>query len=681
MELFLLTIMRLAGLYMLYRLAISLYNLSPFHPLYKFPGPRLASMSYAYEAYYDFWLHGRYTRRIKAMHHKYGPIVRINPHELHCADPDMLDEIYAGGSRPRDKWEHYIAFITGPLSLSGFATISHDVHRVRKGAMARYFSRAQMLKLEGEICDFTVRTVDKMLRRARSGAFDVKEVLNCHTADIISQYCFGESMGFTDQEGFEPNFGTWVKSTLKTAYILRHIVRWVPGVGALANAAPYFARFKGENIRNIVDQQQVQIPRYIKRAISNKEDGRVFAELFDSPLLPESDKCMRRLAAEGFILLLAGTETTASTLSYIVYHLLSEPTKLRRLEAALEGIDLVNPKWTDLERVPYLWATIQEGLRLTPGIAHRSARKAPDEELVYNKGNFHYVVPKGTPIGMTAMIQNRDPTLFPIHMSSSPSAGCFPLDNRSTPSRRSCCHSAAEVGSASEWISHTVRYPSKWYSLPVLAVGLSPFGSLVLVYLRPSRLIRYAHSSVNGDAPWALVTGASDGIGRAFARQLAADGFNVVLHGRNHAKLSGVIAQLQLELSRQNNGYNNKSNPPPLDFAAIQQKLGSMNLTVLINNAGGGPVEPKFVPVSASLEAGMTANISLDALFPPTPDTRAPPDPDAQRTVSGNDPEHHGRPGVPPDRLVQRQQGLSHGRHPRVATGDADGRGGGGWQR
>ncbi|KAK8015798.1 benzoate 4-monooxygenase cytochrome P450 [Apiospora marii] len=412
MESLILIIMRLAGVFVLYRLAIALYNISPFHPLYKFPGPRLASMTYVYEAYYDLWLDGMYTRQIKAIHDKYGPIVRINPDELHCADPDMLDEIYAGGNRPRDKWEHYAGFMIGPLSLAGLATISHDIHRVRKGALARYFSRGQMLKLEGEVRDFVAHTVDKMLRRSGNGDFDVKEVFNCLTADIISQYCFGESMGFTDQKDFEPNFGTWVKSFLSTSYLIRHINMSIPGFGALANAAPYFMGLMGEDLRNVYDQQEVQIPRHISRAISNKDDGRVFAELLESPILPESDKYMRRLAGEGFTLLIAGTETTAATLSYIVYHLLSEPIVLKRLQASLEGIGLTYPKWTSLERVPYLWAVIHEGLRLTPGISHRSARKAPDEELVYKKGSTHYTIPKGTPIGMSSMIQNRHPTLF-----------------------------------------------------------------------------------------------------------------------------------------------------------------------------------------------------------------------------------------------------------------------------
>lgn len=84
-----------------------------------------------------------------------------------------------------------------------------------------------MLKLEAEVHDFTQRTCDKMLRT--EGRFDVKEAYNCYTADIISQYAFGEPMGFIDQEGWEPNFGSWVYvSALQTTLFPSLTMSWAP---------------------------------------------------------------------------------------------------------------------------------------------------------------------------------------------------------------------------------------------------------------------------------------------------------------------------------------------------------------------------------------------------------------------------------------------------------------------
>lgn len=37
-----------------------------------------------------------------------GPIVRINPNEVHCNDINFADEIYTVGARKRDKPQHQI---------------------------------------------------------------------------------------------------------------------------------------------------------------------------------------------------------------------------------------------------------------------------------------------------------------------------------------------------------------------------------------------------------------------------------------------------------------------------------------------------------------------------------------------------------------------------------------------
>lgn len=54
-----------------YLISLALYRLF-FHPLAKFPGPRLAAITRYYEAYYDLWKGGMYIFKIKEMHDKYG---------------------------------------------------------------------------------------------------------------------------------------------------------------------------------------------------------------------------------------------------------------------------------------------------------------------------------------------------------------------------------------------------------------------------------------------------------------------------------------------------------------------------------------------------------------------------------------------------------------------------------
>lgn len=73
--------------------------------------------------------------------------------------------------------------------------------------------------------------------------------------------------------------------------------------------------------------------------------------------LPDGEKTVKRLSAEGQVLVIAGTETTAWTLSVITFYLLSNPPMLRRLRDELDQVAAESSEpatCTRLEKLPYL---------------------------------------------------------------------------------------------------------------------------------------------------------------------------------------------------------------------------------------------------------------------------------------------------------------------------------------
>ena len=53
-----------------------------------------------------------------------------------------------------------------------------------------------------------------------------------------------------------------------------------------------------------------------------------------------------------------------------------------------------------------------------------------------------------------------------------------------------------------------------------------------------------------GKDSWAVVTGSTDGIGKALALELAARGFNIALISRDSQKLANVAKEIQLKHKR-----------------------------------------------------------------------------------------------------------------------------------
>lgn len=94
--------------------------------------------------------------------------------------------------------------------------------------------------------------------------------------------------------------------------------------------------------------------------------------------------------------------------------------------------------------------------------------------------------------------------------------------------------------------------------------------------------------SFGPEGSWAVITGASDGLGKEFALQLARSGFNILLVSRTASKL---IA-LEEEITSKNPSVQTKSlamdyaQNDDADFETLKAAVNELDVAVLINNVG-----------------------------------------------------------------------------------------------
>lgn len=384
-----------------------------FSPISYIPGPKLAALSWGYEFYYDVVLGGQYVFKIIDLHKQYGPIIRINPLEIHIADKTFFNTLYTGPSHRRDKWAFYAKQFGADDSV--FSTVDHELHRLRRAALNPFFSAAKVRELQPIIesqVNNVLRRFGKHARSPKKEPLDLVVVFSAFTNDVINEYAFGRSERLVD----EPDFGirridsifrgTYIGTiakhmpwSLRVLDVLPEAVteRWVPG----------FDEFN--HLRRTI-RAQITSMKNGKRIEYDAGHGTIFHDLLRSSILPESEKAVGRLAQEGQVLNQGGTLTTSSALCIAAFHLLDQPRCLEKLRAELFHA-LPDPEGSvsiaDLQQLPYLGAVVKESLRLGfGGTGTRLGRVAPEETLRYvektGDGEKLWIIPPGTPVGMTS---------------------------------------------------------------------------------------------------------------------------------------------------------------------------------------------------------------------------------------------------------------------------------------
>jgi cytochrome P450 len=396
----------------------------------------LAAATQWYETYYEMFHHGggMFTKHIKELHAQYGPIVRINPWELHIDDPEYYETIYAP-SAPFDKLQVFENRFGVPSAT--FSTSDHAVHRKRRAALSPFFSKSRIQTRE----PFLQQLIDTISRRleaenaGQTSPVALNRVFACFTADSILSLAFGEEPRFIQTPTWQTPFTRAMDALVQST----HLNSQFPFMVSLMNAVPDSLLLLSPSFGPIVEFRRVRpfAPVVFSRDLVLMESQSLnqrIARLFDSPnpkaegkishsgnktvfevlldsSLPPTELTQTRLQHESVSIVGAGFDTTREILAIITYHVLANPDITRKLRDELRSA-IPDPKqipsWAQLQQLPYLSACIEEGLRIGFGVVQRSPRIAPTA-LMYGK----YTIPSGTPVSQDTYHMHTNEHVFP----------------------------------------------------------------------------------------------------------------------------------------------------------------------------------------------------------------------------------------------------------------------------
>ncbi|KAK7743643.1 hypothetical protein SLS62_010546 [Diatrype stigma] len=427
------------------------YNLW-LHPLRKFPGPvlqRASTLPWAIR--HGFGNQAFHTQRL---HERYGPVVRLGPNHLSFTDPRAWREIMFAvgcqyGHRVGDEAKAAGNTGSGSSSSTGGSEMpkaatfvkniraiptsiinaDRDEHSRFRRALSHGFSDAAMRQQEPLIA----RYVDLLLRRlheicsknddddnssssddGKKGEGEGKKTktktktplnieawYNYATFDIVGELVFGHPFGCLERSDYHPwiafifgsvRAGAW---TVALSYVgLGEVVQWVWSLGGLLAFA--------EMNRYIHEMLESRLRRGEEGGAGGARD-----DLFEGLVRrrEEWNLSFEKLGSNAFILVLAGSETTATTLSGATYLLLTHPAALAALarevrSAFASAADITLGAVSGSggggggggAKLPYMLAALNEALRLYPPVTSGLVRVVPaGGELIAG----HYV-PGGT---------------------------------------------------------------------------------------------------------------------------------------------------------------------------------------------------------------------------------------------------------------------------------------------
>src|SRR5271156_4833668 len=352
-------------LYIVYLATDVIYNLY-FHPLRRIPGPKvwiafpiLRHLTAA---------RGMLEKEMRRLHETHGEVVRFSPYEVSFITAQAWKDIYGHGHKqlPRSA----VRDVGRPVDI--VSANDEDHARFRK-ALSPAFSEKGLRDQEPLLNVYIDLMIEKLKSVARSDTpTDMAKWYNLTTFDMIGDLAFGEPF-----DGLKnTRLHSWVATifqVIKMTPLMRSLQQYPLILNAVMLVMP----------RSILRARQAHAA-YTKKVVMKRVHDRALhgrPDFMDSMLKHRGEKdglTDAELVSNSALLVLAGSETTATLLSGVTYWLLRTPEALRKVTMevrnAFESETEIN--FTNATaRLPYMLACLVEGLRIYPPVPSGLARE------------------------------------------------------------------------------------------------------------------------------------------------------------------------------------------------------------------------------------------------------------------------------------------------------------------
>ncbi|KAI0191377.1 cytochrome P450 monooxygenase-like protein [Xylaria flabelliformis] len=326
-----------------------------FHPLRHFQGPKLARLSQFYHVFRISAKVDNY-RHLDRLHDEYGEYVRVGPNLLSISDPELIEIIFHPQSNfTKAEWYDIANPLLNLVQLRDRA--EHD--RRRRHGWDLAFTTKALRSYDSRVLKYADQFVAQMQRKAGQ-AINVTNWLEWYAFDVMGDLAFGRSFKALEHG----------KSHL---YIdTMHATSALP-LGCLGTM-PWLI----QTMTNLVPKRLnpfMNLVRYSNDCIEERKQRKPAEPDIMTPILaagpfyadPKADALL--LVGDARLIIIAGSDTSASALIHSFYELGRDKRVVQRLREELEQHGIRNDETlciTQLQYLQYMNAFINETLRMHP---------------------------------------------------------------------------------------------------------------------------------------------------------------------------------------------------------------------------------------------------------------------------------------------------------------------------